>query len=164
MRSSCRYLPGDLFFALEFAVLAGILLSFAVYIIRTSVPRVFSVLPTTSIGTSSINTKAQPAAGVLDILGDCILGQSAMWKRPSSTIWRQPTQRFVLLRMHSVQQCDFSGSMRWKAWCAASATRRRSIHGPGAEPVLDLMKTPAFAHLGSDHFWRDTAISHLFTK
>jgi len=159
-----------LFFALEFAVLAGILLSFAVYIMKTSMPRVSSVLPDERFRHFVYQAQKPPCPqlAVLDILGDLYFGAvSHVEKAIDRHLAANPTQRLVLLRMPSVQQCDFSG-------IHALESILRSIRDRGGdlfmvrvrEPVLDLMKTTGFwAALGGDHFLEeDTAISHLFYK
>jgi SulP family sulfate permease len=159
-----------LFLALEFAVLAGILLSFAVYIVRTSVPRVFSVLPDERFRHFVYQpTKPScPQLAVLDILGDLYFGAvSHVEKAVAQHQAANPTQRFLLLRMKSVQHCDFSG-------IHALESIVHSVRDQGGdlfmvrvrEPVLDLMKTTGFwAYLGGDHFLEeDAAISHLFHK
>jgi SulP family sulfate permease len=159
-----------LFLALEFAVLSGILLSFAVYIYRSSVPRVFSVLPDERYRhfVHQPEKPTCPQLAVLDILGDLYFGAvSHVEKAIAQHLAANPTQRFLLLRMHSVQQCDFSG-----IHALESIVRSIGDRGGGLfmvrvrQPVLDLMKTTGFwAALGEDHFLdEDTAISHLFHK
>lgn len=159
-----------LFLSLEFAVLAGILLSFAVYIIKTSVPRVSSVLPDERYRHFIYQPEKTPCPqlAVLDILGDLYFGAvSHVEKAIGQHLAANPTQRLLLVRMHSVQQCDFSG-------IHALESIVRSIRDQGGdlfmvrvrEPVLDLMRTTGFwATLGGDHFLEeDAAISHLFYK
>jgi SulP family sulfate permease len=163
-------LLATLFLHLEFAVLAGILLSFAVYIIRTSVPRVLSVLPDKRFRHFFHQPRKPPCPqlAVLDILGDLYFGAiSHVEKAIGQHLAANPTQRLLLLRMHSVQHCDFSGIHTLESIV-------RSIREQGGdlfmvrvrEPVLDLMQTTGFwATLGGDHFLEeDTAISHLFHK
>ena len=159
-----------LFLSLEFAVLAGILLSFAVYIIKTSVPTVCSVLPDERYRhfVHQPDKPPCPQLAVVDILGDLYFGAvSHVEKTIAQYLAANPTQRFLLVRMHSVQQCDFSG-------IHALESIVRSIRDRGGdlfmvrvrEPVLELMRTTGFeARLGADHFLEeDAAISHLFYK
>jgi SulP family sulfate permease len=159
-----------LFLPLEFAVLSGILLSFAVYIVKTSVPRVLSVLPDDKY-LHLVHQPEKPACpqlGILDILGDLYFGAvSHVEKSIGQHRAANPTQRLLLLRMNSVQHCDFSG-------IHALESLVRSIREGGGDlfmfrvrkPVLDIMKTTGFwKTLGADHFLEeDTAISHLFHK
>jgi SulP family sulfate permease len=159
-----------LFLSLEFAVLAGILLSFAVYIYRSSVPRVFPVLPDERYRHFVYQAEKPPCPqlAVLDILGDLYFGAvSHVEKAIGQHLAANPTQRLLLLRMHSVQQCDFSG-------IHALESIVRGIRDGGGDlfmvrvrqPVLELMRTTGFqARLGADHFLEeDGAISHLFHK
>jgi SulP family sulfate permease len=150
--------------------LAGILLSFAVYIIKTSVPRVSSVLPDERYRhfVHQPDKPPCPQLAVLDILGDLYFGAvSHVEKAIAQHLAAHPTQRLLLLRMHSVQQCDFSG-------IHALESIVRSVREKGGdlfmvrirEPVLSLMRTTGFAgYLGIDHFLEeDAAIPHLFHK
>ena len=159
-----------LFLPLEFAVLSGILLSFAVYIVKTSVPRVLSVLPDDKYLHLVHQPEKPPCPqlGILDILGDLYFGAvSHVEKSIGQHRAANPTQRLLLLRMNSVQHCDFSG-------IHALESLVRSIREGGGDlfmfrvrkPVLDIMKTTGFwKTLGADHFLEeDTAISHLFHK
>jgi SulP family sulfate permease len=101
-------------------------------------------------------------------LGDLYFGAvSHVEKAIDRHLTANATQRLLLLRMHSVQQCDFSG-------IHALESIVRSIRDRGGdlfmvrvrEPVLDLMRTTGFwTYLGHDHFLEeDRAISHLFHK
>ncbi|MGC9333584.1 MAG: SulP family inorganic anion transporter [Anaerolineae bacterium] len=159
-----------LFLSLEFAVLSGILLSFAVYIYRSSVPRVLPVLPDEKYRhfVYEADRPPCPQLAVLDILGDLYFGAvSHVEKAIGQHLAANPTQRFLLLRMHSVQQCDFSGIY-------ALESIVRSIRDRGGDlfivrvrgPVREIMKTTGFqARLGADHFLdEDIAISYLFHK
>jgi SulP family sulfate permease len=159
-----------LFLHLELAVLGGILLSFLIYIVRTSVPRVFSVLPDERFRHFVHQPQKPPCPqlAILDILGDLYFGAvSHVEKAIGKHLAANPQQRTLLLRMGSVQQCDFSG-------IHALESVVRSVREPGGdlflvrarEPVLDLMETTGFCdYLGEDHFLEeDEAVSHLFYK
>ncbi len=163
-------LLATLFLHLEFAVLAGILLSFVVYIIKTSVPRVILVLPDEQFR-HFIHQPAKPSCpqlAVFDILGDLYFGAvSHVEQVVSKYLAANPTQRFILLRMQSVQQCDYSGIHTLESIV-------HNVRDQGGdlfmirvrEPVLALMRSTGFwAFLGEDHFIaEDTAISHLFHR
>ena len=161
---------GTLFLHLEFAVLTGILLSFAVYILKTSMPEVSSVLPDENFRhfTSQPHKAPCPQVGILDILGDLYFGAvSHLEKAIIQHLGIYPDLRFLLLRMHSVDQCDFSGIHALEN--VVDIVRERGgdvfmvrVH----EPVLDLMKSTGFYdYLGEDRFLSDDeAISYLFHK
>lgn len=163
-------LLATLFLHLEFAVLAGILLSFAVYIIKTSVPRVITVLPDDEFRhfLHQPSKPACPQLAVFDILGDLYFGAvSHVEQAISKHLAAHPTQRFLLLRMQNVQHCDYSGIHTLENIV-------RAIRDQGGDlfmvrlraPVLELMRSTGFwAYLGEDHFIaEDTAISHLFNR
>lgn len=159
-----------LFLNLEFAVLTGILFSFAFYIMKTSVPQVSSVLPDETFRhfTPQPHKPQCPQLAILDILGDLYFGAvSHIEEAIHQQLAENPDQRFLLLRMHSVDQCDFSGIHALES--IARACRELGgdlfmvrVH----EPVLDLMRsTGLYGDLGADHFLsEDDAIAHLFHK
>jgi SulP family sulfate permease len=156
--------------SLEFAVLSGILLSFAVYIMRTSVPRVSPVLPDDQYRHFVYQPLKPPCPqlAVLDILGDLYFGAvNHVEKAIDRHLVGNPTQRLLLLRMQSVQQCDFSGIHALEGIVRSVRDRGGDVYMVKVrEPVLELMKTTGFwAALGPDHFLaEDAAISHLFYK
>jgi len=155
---------------LEFAVLIGILLSFAVYIMRTSVPRVTSVLPDRSFRHFDPQGEKAPCPqlGLLEISGDLYFGAvSHVEKTVRKHLARYPSQRFLLLRMHSVTHCDFSGIHSLETILYMVRDRGGDLFLVRVrQPVLDLMKSTGFwSSLGQDHFLdEDQAISHLFYK
>jgi SulP family sulfate permease len=159
-----------LFLHLEFAVLAGILLSFAFYIIQTSVPHVSSVLPDDAFRhfIHQPHKPPCPQLAILDILGDLYFGAvSHVEKAIGRHLSANPGQWALLLRMYSVQHCDFSG-------IHALESVVRSVRERGGDvflvrvrdPVRDLMQTTGFwDYLGPDHFLEeDEAVSHLFYR
>ncbi|MBN1246283.1 MAG: STAS domain-containing protein [Anaerolineae bacterium] len=163
-------LLATLFLHLEFAVLAGILLSFAVYIIGTSVPRVFAVLPDDRYRHFIHQPEKSPCPqlAIFDILGDLYFGAvSHIEKAITQHLAAHPTQRILLLRMHSVQHCDFSGIHTLESIVRSVREKGGDLYMVRVrEPVLQLMKTTGFwSDLGEDHFLdEDTAISHLFYR
>jgi SulP family sulfate permease len=159
-----------LFLHLEFAVLTGILFSFAVYIMRTSVPRVRAVLPDENFKhfVDQGQNPPCPQLVIIDILGDLYFGAvSHVEKAINRHRTNHPGQRFLMLRMHSVNQCDFSG-------IHALESVVRTYRDQGGDvflvrvrrPVLDLMKSTGFYdHLGAAHFLtEDEAITYLFYR
>jgi SulP family sulfate permease len=159
-----------LFLHLEFAVLGGILLSFAIYIVKTSVPRVSPVLPDERFRHFVHQPQKPPCPqlAILDILGDLYFGAvSHVEQAIEQHLAANPYQRTLLLRMLSVQNCDFSGIHALE--CIVRSVRERGGHlflVRVREPVLDLMRTTGFYdYLGRDHFLEeDEAVSHLFYK
>jgi SulP family sulfate permease len=159
-----------LFLHLEFAVLGGILLSFAFYIVRTSVPRVSSVLPDDRFRHLVHQPQKPPCPqmAILDVLGDLYFGAvSHVEKAIDQHLAANPHQRTLLLRMYSVQQCDFSGIHALESVVRSVRQRGGDVFLVRVrEPVLDLMTTTGFwEYLGGDHFLaEDEAVSRLFYK
>jgi SulP family sulfate permease len=159
---------GTLFLHLEFAVLLGILLSFAVYIMKTSVPEVTPVVPddTFSHFIDQPEKPQCPQLAVLDIRGDLYFGavnhiEDAIYQH----LAKHPEQRFLLLRMHSVDQCDFSGIHALENIVHTSRERGGDVFTVRAhDPVFGLMRSTGFCdYLGTDHFLaEDEAITYLF--
>jgi SulP family sulfate permease len=159
-----------LFLHLEFAVLTGILLSFAIYIVKTSVPQVSDVLPDDEFRhfVHQPHKPPCPQLAILDILGDLYFGAVSHVERAINRhLAANPGQRTLLLRMYNVQQCDFSGIHALEGIV-------RGVRQWGGdvfivrvrEPVLEIMQDTGFwDYLGWDHFLEeDKAVSHLFYK
>jgi SulP family sulfate permease len=159
-----------LFLHLEFAVLGGILLSFAIYIVRTSAPRISSVLPDARFR-HFVHQPLKPPCpqlAVLDILGDLYFGAvSHVEKAIGQHMDANPHQRTLMLRMGSVQHCDFSGIHALESVVRSVRERGGDVFLVRVrEPVLDLMTTTGFwTYLGGEHFLEeDKAVSRLFYK
>ena len=161
---------GTLFLRLEFAVLIGILSSFAVYIMKTSVPEVTPVVPDESFRHFTSQPDRPPCSqlAILDIFGDLYSGAvSHVEKAIDQHLAAKPEQRVLLLRMHSVDQCGFSGMH-------ALESIVRSFRDQGGDvflvkvhdSILNLTQsTDFYDYIGTDHFLtEEEAIPSLFTK
>ena len=163
-------LVGTLFLRLDFAVLAGILLSFAIYIMDTSAPRVRAVMPDEDFRhfVPRVDKPQCPQLGVLEIQGDLYFGAvDHVEESIQQHLARNPTQRFLLLRMHNVNQIDFSGIHMLENVVNTCRSRGGGVYMVRIKkPVLELMKSTGFhGFLGADHFLdEDKAIEHLFYK
>jgi SulP family sulfate permease len=162
---------GTLLLPVEFAVLSGILLSFAFYIMKTSVPRVFSVLPDENFKHFVQPEPHQllcPQLGIIKISGDLYFGAvSHVEEAINSHLAHHPEQRFLLLRMQGVNHCDFSGIHMLEAVQRTCQDRGGNLFLMKVQkPVDALMQSTGFSsHLGSYHFLQeDTAIEFLFHK
>lgn len=105
-------LLGTVFLSIEFAVLAGILLSFGVYIMKTSAPRVVPVLPDENYKhmTHQPDRDPCPQLAILEIKGDLYFGAvNHIEEEILAYAEDNPSQRYLLIRMSRVNQCDFSG-------------------------------------------------------
>ncbi|MBK9712117.1 MAG: STAS domain-containing protein [Kouleothrix sp.] len=163
-------LLATLFLRIDFAVLAGILMSLAAYLLRTSTPRVVPVLPDERFRHFLYQPDKPmcPQLGILDIAGDLYFGAvSHVEEVIRQHRARYPGQRFLLLRMHSVDYCDISGIRMLESVLRLYRSQGGDVFmvrvGAG---VRRLMAATGFAgQLGDDHFLNeDGAIEYLFTK
>lgn len=163
-------IAATLFLPLQFAVLTGVLMSLVYYIWRTSAPRVYPVVPDTQfkhlVPQQIERRPACPQLGILEIRGDLYFGAAPHVEEIIvRTHEEQPQQRFLLLRMVSVDQIDISGIHMLESMV-------RSYREPGGDvflvrvqaPIFDFMQSTGFVDLlGPDHFLDDDrAISQLF--
>jgi SulP family sulfate permease len=157
---------------LQFAVLTGILMSFAVYILGTSVPRVVPVLPSSDFShfEPSPITKALPCTqlAILEIFGDFYFGASSHIEEAiRNHLEAHPTQRYLLLRMVSVNHIDISGVHTLESVVRSLRQRNGDVFMMRTQgPVLELFKSTGFyATLGEDHFLSyGDAIGYLFNR
>ncbi|MCP4363368.1 MAG: STAS domain-containing protein [Chloroflexi bacterium] len=103
---------GTLFLDIEFAVLLGIILSFVMYILKTSAPRVHEVKPDNNYKHFLYQPEKASCSqlGVIEILGDLYFGAvHYVEEYLLDHAGKNPEQRYLLIRMHNVNNCDFSG-------------------------------------------------------
>ena len=167
-------IAATLFLPLQFAVLTGVLMSLAYYIWRTSLPRVFSVVPdgdykhlTRQIdGVNGVERDACPQLGILEIQGYLYFGAAQnVEDAVLHNLERNPDQRYLLLRMLSVPQIDISGIHMLEHVLRTYRERGGDLFLVRVQrPVFDFMESTGFVQaLGKDHFLHeDMAISHLF--
>ncbi len=161
-------LLSTLLLPLQFAVLSGILLSFAVYILRTSLPRVVSMLPAENFRHfTPQGTRAPcPQLAIIDILGDLYFGAvTRVEELLHAHLDAHPSQRFVLLRMFSVDQIDISGIHALESLNRALKERGGDLYMVRTqEHIFERLKSTGFYQLlGAEHFLQyDKAIAHLF--
>ncbi len=155
---------------LQFAVLVGIMISFAVYILRTSLPRIIPVLPEKNYRHFTHQPDRVPCTqlAIIDILGDLYFGAI---NHVEDILYQQldehPQQRFLLLRMHNVQQCDISGIHMLEAIIEKMYERGGDVFFMRVrQPVMKMMlSTGMYENLGADHFLEyENAIPYLFTR
>ncbi len=78
---------GTIFLPIQFAVLSGILMSLAYYILKTSSPRVHEVLPDDEVSSIwSTSPKSRPARSWASwrFWAICTLARSTTWRRRSA--------------------------------------------------------------------------------
>ncbi len=155
---------------LQFAVLVGILISLTVYILRTSVPRVVAVTPAKEFThfTHRPNARQCSQLAILDILGDFYFGAvSHVEEAIRAHLSAHPSQRFLLLRMYSVDQIDISGVHALESIVRSLRARGGDVFMMRTQdPVLEVFKSTGFYdYLGADHFLAyGDAIGHLFYR
>lgn len=155
---------------LEFAVLAGMIVSFVRYIVKTSMPAVYPVVPDPNFlhFVPQVNQPACPQVGVITISGSLYFGAAHhVEENIRSNMEAHPEQRYLLLRLHLVDHCDISGIHMLEAIVRLYRQHGGDVYMAGVRPaVRDQMRLIGFdTTLGLDHFLtREDAVSHLFHK
>jgi SulP family sulfate permease len=157
-----------LLLSLQAAVLFGVLLSLGYYLLRTATPRVEAVIPDAEFRHWDAAGTRQlcPQLLVVDLLGDLYFGAvNHIEQQLTGLIESYPRARFLVLRMHSVQQCDLSGIRMLELL-------RRILKRRGGElyfirvrrSVLERMQSSGFfSEVGAERFLNeDTAVEQLF--
>ncbi len=159
---------GTLFLHIETAVLIGIILSFIRYIMHTSTPRVHTVVPDESFDHFVYDSDKEdcPQLGIIEILGDLYFGAvNYVEDFILDQAAKNPSQKFLLLRMHHVNNADFSGIHMLENVVHTYRDRGGDVYLVRvSHRVMQRMKDTEFdKHLGFDHFLDDDkAISYLF--
>ncbi len=155
---------------LEYAVLAGISLSLVIYLLKTSKPRVRVVLPSEDFRyfTPRPDQPSCTQLGVIEILGDLYFGAvSHIEEKIHENLQKNPTQRFLLLRMYPVENCDISGIYALESIVRLYRERDGDVYFVHVhQAVKFLMQTSGFYdYVGADHFLDpDEAINYLFHR
>lgn len=163
-------LVGTLVLHIEFAVLTGILLSFALYVMKTSVPRVVQFIPEGDFKhmISQPSKDPCPQLSILGIEGDLYFGAvNHVEEAILNILAENPNQRYLLLNMSSVVNCDITGIHMMENLMGVMRDRGGDLFiSKINDPVMSIMTDSDFYdHLGWDHFLtHDQAISHLFYK
>ena len=159
---------GTLLIDIAFAILMGIMLSFALYLLRTSMPRVHQVVPDEEYRHFNYQPDRPvcPQLGVVDILGDLYFGAvSHVEEAIHDYQEREPGQRFLLIRMHNVNHCDFSGIHMLESVVGKYRDRGGDVFlVKVGYRVNKLMSSTGFDEsLGQDNFLlEDAAVSDIF--
>ncbi len=160
---------GTLFLKMEFAVLAGILISFAVYLLKTNLPRVVAMLPNKSF-THFVNqepdTPVCPQLGIFKISGDLYLGAvNHVEEILLNDMAAHPERRFLLLRLQGVNNCDINGIFMLENLRRVCLERGGDLYLMKVQESVQstMQSTGFFDKLGADHFLEeDEAVGHLF--
>lgn len=153
---------------LEFAVLTGVLVSFARYIAKTSMPEVHSMLPDEKFEHFEHQPEKPecPQLGVLTIEGSLYFGATSHVDDViRAHMEAYPEQSFLLLRMHRVNHCDISGLHMLEAIVRLYRQKQGDVYMVGVRKLVwEKIRLSGFDQfLGIDHFLsQERAISNLF--
>lgn len=156
---------------IEYAVLIGILLSVGYYLLQTSTPQIRSVLPDSNYEFlyPDIGGDQCPQLSIVEIMGDLYFGAvHHIEEYLLDNLKHNPDQRFLLLRMNSVDIADISGIHALESIVQSYRERNGDVFiSRYRQPIFAVMRSTGFSKfLGEDHFLtRDRdAIGYLFTK
>ncbi len=153
---------------LEFAVLAGMLVSFMRYIIKTSTPDVYPVVPDPNFQGLVRQERTLPCLqlGVMTIGGSLYFGATQHVETCIyNSLEAHPEQKYLLLRMGQVDHCDISGIHMLEAVVRTFRKRGGDVFFSGLrESVKAQMATVGFDEfIGAGHYLNSReAINHLF--
>ncbi len=154
---------------LDFAILSGIVFSLVLFVLRSTLPRVYPVVPDDTYR-HLINDPARPVCpqlGLRTIRGSLCFGAVYhIEEELRHNHERYPGQRTLVLRIHAVDQCDMSGIEMLES----TVQTYRQMGGDvflirPRKPVMDVFHQSGFIDdtLGSDHILeQEGAIEYLF--
>lgn len=155
---------------LEFAVLSGMVVSFARFIVKTSRPDVYAVLPdhTYRHFIRQESLPGCPQLGVITVAGSLYFGAAHYVEDAiRDNLEEHPEQAYLLLRMNLVDHTDISGIHMLEAIVRLYRQRGGDLYLSGVRPqVKAQMDINGFSKsLGDKHFLeREDAIGYLFHK
>lgn len=155
-------------FPLQYAILAGVVVSFIRYIQKTATPGVPVVLPDESFEhfTHRPDKPVCPQLSVMTIQGSLYFGSvHHVEEIIRANMEAHPEQKYLLLRMHHVNHCDISGINMLETIVRLYRQNGGDVYLMRVlRPVLTMMQAAGFDRfLGLDHFLpQETAISYLF--
>jgi SulP family sulfate permease len=163
-------LAGTILLPLEFAVLTGVLVSFARYLIKSSTPGVNPVVPDENFRhfIRARDETVCPQLGVIEIEGSLYFGavhhvEEALRANQDAN----PSQQYLLLRIHMVDHCDVSGIHMLESVVKRYRKRGGDVFLEGVRPaVMHMVGLYGFDRMiGAENILdTDNAISHLFHK
>ncbi len=161
-------LVGTMFLAIEFAVLLGIIFSLALFIWRTSTPRIQAVLPDENFNHFIYRPHKEPCPqlSIIEVYGDLYFG-AVNYVEEFITNYAEahPDQRYLLLRLDHVNTCDFSGIHMLESLVRSYREQGGDVFMVGTNyRVEQMMLSSQFdSFLGADHILNeDEAIGKIF--
>jgi SulP family sulfate permease len=153
---------------LEFAVLAGVILSLGIYIYKSSLPTVHTVVPDPTFRhfVERENAPCCPQLGVINIRGALFFGAASHVEDELLANYEaNPGQHLLLLRLHGVHQCDLSGIDVLEGIVHLYRDAGGDVYLVQVRPeVRRIMRASGFEDfIGRDHFLeQEGAIEWLF--
>lgn len=163
-------LLATLLLPLEFAVLAGMLVSFGRYLIKSSNPGVYPVVPDENFRhfVRASTEPLCPQLGVMEIEGSLYFGAVAhVEDAVRENQEANPDQQFLLLRMHLVDHCDISGIHMLETIVNQYRKRGGNVFLEGVRPrVMHMISLYGFDKMlrTENILDADDSIGHLFHK
>ncbi len=154
---------------LDFAILSGIVFSLAIFIVKSSLPRVFSTVPDPTFR-HLIHDESSPVCpqlGLMNIRGPLFFGAVYhIEEELRHNYEKYPGQRTLVLRMNAVDQCDISGIEMLESTVETYRRMGGDLYLVRLrEPVLHTLEQSGFIDntLGRDHILeQEGAIEYLF--
>jgi SulP family sulfate permease len=163
-------LTATIFLPLEFAVLAGMLVSFARYLIKSSTPGVHPVVPDENFRhfIRAEDHVVCPQLGVIEIEGSLYFGAvNHVEEALRANQEANPSQLFLLIRMHMVDHCDVSGIHMLEGVVKRYRKRGGDVFLEGVRPAVQhMVGLYGFDRMiGEENLLDiDNAVGHLFHK
>jgi len=158
-------------FPLDFAVLAGVMFSLAFFVIRSSLPRVYQVVPDPTFRhlVRKPGAPVCPQLGIMNIRGPLFFG--ALYhveEELRHNHEENPGQNILLLRMHGVDLCDISGIEMLESTVKSHRDMGGDVYLVRLrQPVQEVLDRYGFLGdtLGLDHVLpQEGAIEYLFEE
>ncbi len=159
-----------IFLPLQFAVLAGILMSLAYYLLKTSTPVVLPVFPDDAYKHLEPRSDRRqcPQLAVMEVRGDLYFGAVGHVEDVIlDNMHSHPHQQYLALRMQNVQHIDISGIHVLESIVRTYREKGGDVYISKVRPaVQERMIATGFEELlGEDHFLEvDEAIPYLFYR
>jgi len=163
-------LLGTLLLPLEFAVLSGMLVSFGRFLVKTSTPGVYPVVPNESFRhfVRADNLTVCPQMGIVVIEGSLYFGAVHHVEEViRDTRNQHPSQTFLLLKMNMVDHCDVSGIHMLESVVRSYRKRGGDVFLEGVRPaVRHMISLYGFDRMiGAENILNvDDTIGHMFHK
>lgn len=161
-------LVATLLLPLQFAVLVGVLASFGRFLLRTSTPLVYPVVPDDSFRHFVRESDESPACvqvGLMAVEGPLYFGAvHHVEEAIREYMDRHPEQHYLVLRMHMIDHMDVSGVHMLESVARLYHQKGGELFLVGMRPqVLEVIRASGLEDQLADNLLdRSTAVSYLF--